>query len=148
MYRRSEAAFAIYARFYSAANTIKLCGFATEADRVEFDRRSQEAWQTKAEAAKAKAAKAKAAKADATKVAVKDDKFKVKDGKKTKKALKLPPKPKLVTDEKLLELARQRAESVEDFLVNKHAIDPSRTAVCRPELDKDEKAAPRVDVLI
>ena len=122
---------------------IKLCGFATEADRVEFDRRSQEAWQTKVDAAKAEAAKA-----DAAKVAVKDDKSSIKNGKKTKKALKLPPKPKSVTDEKLLELARQRAESVEDFLVNKYAIDPSRTAVCRPELDTDAKAAPRVDVLI
>ncbi|RRS32795.1 MAG: hypothetical protein OI74_10260, partial [Gammaproteobacteria bacterium (ex Lamellibrachia satsuma)] len=102
-------------------------------------------------AAKAEAAKAEAAKADTTKVAVKDDKSTVKDGKKTKKtkkAIKLPPKPKPVTNEKLLELARQRAESVEDFLVSKHAVDPSRTAVCRPELDKDAKAAPRVDVLI
>ncbi|RLJ18658.1 hypothetical protein DJ030_11480 [bacterium endosymbiont of Escarpia laminata] len=122
---------------------IKLCGFATEADRVEFDRRSQAAWQAKVDAAKAEAAKA-----DAEKVAVKGDKSTVKDGKKRKKPLKPPPKPKSVTDEKLLELARQRAESVEDFLVTKHAVDPSRTAVCRPELDKDEKAAPRVDVLI
>ncbi|WP_177419789.1 DUF748 domain-containing protein [endosymbiont of Lamellibrachia barhami] len=142
---------------------IKLCGFATAADRAEFDRRSQEAWQAKvdaakaeaakaeaakAEAAKAEAAKAEAAKAEAAKVAVKDDKSGVKEGKKTKTALKLPRKPQPVTDEKLLELARQRAESVEDFLVDKHAVDPSRTAVCRPELDKDEKAAPRVDVLI
>ncbi|MBL3601323.1 MAG: DUF748 domain-containing protein [gamma proteobacterium endosymbiont of Lamellibrachia anaximandri] len=117
---------------------IKLCGFATEADRAEFDRRSQEAWKAKVDAAKA----------DAAKVAVKDDKSSVKNGKKTKKTLKLPPKPKSVTNEKLLELARQRAESVEDYLVTKHAVDPSRTAVCRPELDENEKAAPRVDVLI
>ena len=48
----------------------------------------------------------------------------------------------------LLNLAKRRAELIEDFLVKQHNIDPSRTAVCRPLIDPDEEARPRVELQI
>lgn len=51
-------------------------------------------------------------------------------------------------DAALLALAQARAEGLKDHLVRVHGVDPGRLLVCRPELDPDPKAAPRVDMLI
>ena len=51
-------------------------------------------------------------------------------------------------DETLLALAKQRAEAIEDYLVKQHGVDPGRAAVCRPQIDQEAKALPRVDLQI
>ncbi len=53
-----------------------------------------------------------------------------------------------VADEQLLELAKQRAETVEDYLVKEHGVSASQAAVCRPVIDSDKAALPRVDLQI
>jgi hypothetical protein len=51
-------------------------------------------------------------------------------------------------DTKLLELARKRAEIIEDHLVSQHEIKNNRIFICKPELDLDAEGQPRVDLLI
>jgi outer membrane protein OmpA-like peptidoglycan-associated protein len=51
-------------------------------------------------------------------------------------------------DTRLLELARKRAEIIEDHLVSQHAIKNSRIFICKPELDLDAEGQPRVYLLI
>ena len=51
-------------------------------------------------------------------------------------------------DQQLLELARQRAAVVKDYLVAEHAVTASRLVACQPHIDEDDDAAPRVDLLI
>jgi outer membrane protein OmpA-like peptidoglycan-associated protein len=59
-------------------------------------------------------------------------------------------KPNLqdVPEAEMLALAKRRAEAVEDYLVNQHGVSASRTAVCRPTLDPEAEAPPRVDLQI
>ena len=54
-----------------------------------------------------------------------------------------------VSDEKLLELANQRAAVVKDFLVTGHGITASRLVACQPQVESaDTDNAPRVELLI
>jgi hypothetical protein len=57
-------------------------------------------------------------------------------------------KPPEVADEQLLALAKDRAERVQDYLVKQQGVSASRTAVCRPLIDVQQEAAPRVDLQI
>lgn len=52
----------------------------------------------------------------------------------------IPPGP----HEELEQLARQRAETLKQRLVDEHQLDPGRLFVCNPELQRDEQAQPRV----
>ncbi len=53
-----------------------------------------------------------------------------------------------ITDEELLQLARRRAATVKDELVQTHEVAADRLFVCRPELDNAPAAEPRVQPLI
>lgn len=53
-----------------------------------------------------------------------------------------------VSDERLMALARARAEAFRDTLVRDHKVAPERLLICRPALEPGAKAAPRVDLLI
>jgi hypothetical protein len=57
-------------------------------------------------------------------------------------------KPPEVADEQLLALAKRRAERVQDYLVKQQGVSASRTVVCRPLIDAQQAAAPRVDLQI
>jgi hypothetical protein len=59
-----------------------------------------------------------------------------------------PQKPPEVADEQLLTLARSRAEMVQDYLIKQQGVSASRTAVCRPVIDAEKDAVPRVDLQI
>ena len=53
-----------------------------------------------------------------------------------------------VPEEALLALATKRAEAIEDYLVTRHGLSASRAAVCRPVIDPQSEAVPRVDLQI
>ena len=59
-----------------------------------------------------------------------------------------PPPPVTVTDEHLLELAKQRAAAGTDFLVGEHGVTASRLVACQPAIDSQAEAQGRVDLLI
>jgi hypothetical protein len=55
----------------------------------------------------------------------------------------------VVSDQQLLDLARQRAAAVKDHLVAEHAVSASRLVACQPHIDDEgDDGAPRVDLLI
>ncbi len=58
------------------------------------------------------------------------------------------PAPPKDPDAALRVLAEARADAVKDVLVRVHGVDPGRLLVCRPEVDADPGADPRVDMLI
>jgi hypothetical protein len=51
-------------------------------------------------------------------------------------------------DDKLLDLAKKRAELIEDHLVSQRGIEEKRIFICKPEFDKNAEASPRVELLI
>jgi hypothetical protein len=51
-------------------------------------------------------------------------------------------------DDKLLELARKRAEVIEDHLVSDYEIKNNRIFICKPELDQDAEGQPRAELLV
>jgi hypothetical protein len=54
-----------------------------------------------------------------------------------------------ISDQQLLELARQRAAAVKDHLVAEHSVTASRLVACQPHIDDEgDDGAPRVDLLI
>jgi hypothetical protein len=55
-----------------------------------------------------------------------------------------------VTDQQLLDLAKQRAGYVKDRLVTKYGVTASRLVACTPHIDdaEDDDNVPRVDLLI
>ena len=57
---------------------------------------------------------------------------------------------KPVTDQQLLDLAKQRAGFVKDALVTKYGVTASRLVACTPHIDaaEDDDSMPRVDLLI
>ena len=101
---------------------IKLCGMATASDRLAL-----------AQALAEKAAQEQQAKASEKGEEAKPERT---------------PQPELVADETLLALAKRRAEKIEDYLVKQHGVSPGRAAVCRPEIDPEAEAPPRVDLQI
>ena len=111
---------------------IKLCGQATQADRdaiaSELAKRAEQERKAQAAQAAEKGEKPKSEEAAA------------------KSSQPLP--PPAVPNETLLALAKQRAEAIEDYLVKQHGVDPGRAAVCRPQIDQEAKALPRVDLQI
>jgi hypothetical protein len=100
---------------------VKLCGAAVQADREELARRMA------AQAKEKQPKRGREVKAEA----------------KVEEAA-LP----AVSEEELLALAKQRAEVIEDYLVTRHGVSASRAAVCRPVVDPQSGAAPRVDLQI
>jgi len=52
------------------------------------------------------------------------------------------------TDEQLLALASQRADAIKNILVNQHSIDASRLFLCKPQIDNEKEAKPRIDLTI
>ena len=103
---------------------IKLCGMATVTDR-------QALAQALAQEQKAKTAEQGEAAREGEEA-------------RTEAASQPPPVP----DESLLALAKRRAEVVEDHLVKQHGVSPGRAAVCRPQIDPEAEAPPRVDLQI
>jgi hypothetical protein len=99
---------------------IKLCGKATENDRLYLHNQLAEELKKKAASVKPKQTTD------------------------TRKSIKVPP----VTDNTLLDLAKKRAEMVKDLLVNQKQIDAKRLFICNPEVDKDAKGKARVELLI
>ena len=51
-----------------------------------------------------------------------------------------------IPDDELLALAKQRAESIKQKLVNEYQIGADRLFICNPEIDTSEKGKPRVDI--
>jgi len=52
-----------------------------------------------------------------------------------------------LSDEEMLALAEQRADRIEDILVSQHGIKSERIFICKPEIDKNPAATPRVDII-
>ena len=50
-------------------------------------------------------------------------------------------------DEAMLALAERRADLMEDILVNQHGIKDKRIFICKPEIDKNPDAKPRVELV-
>ena len=50
-------------------------------------------------------------------------------------------------DEAMLALAERRADQMEDILVNQHGIIDKRIFICKPEIDKNPDAKPRVELV-
>jgi hypothetical protein len=50
-------------------------------------------------------------------------------------------------DEAILALAEERANRIEDILVNQHAIKDKRIFICKPEIDEHPEAKPRVEIV-
>lgn len=53
-----------------------------------------------------------------------------------------------LSDEELLGFARSRAVHIKKLLTEEHGIDSGRLFICNPEIKRDEKETPRVDLLI
>ena len=51
-------------------------------------------------------------------------------------------------DEKLLELAKKRAELIEDHLVSQYGIKDKRIFICKPEFDENAEGSPRAELAI
>ena len=52
------------------------------------------------------------------------------------------------TEERLQALARERASVINDHLVHQHGITAERLFICNPEIDNQEDATPRVELLL
>ena len=52
-----------------------------------------------------------------------------------------------LSDEAMLALAERRADQMEDILVNQHSIKDKRIFICKPEIDKNPDAKPRVELV-
>ncbi|MGD2186442.1 MAG: DUF748 domain-containing protein [Desulfobacterales bacterium] len=52
-----------------------------------------------------------------------------------------------LSDEAMLVLAEQRADHIETILVNQHHIKDERIFICKPEIDKNPDAKPRVELV-
>ena len=51
-------------------------------------------------------------------------------------------------DEVLMQLARNRSEALKDYLVEKQGVAAERLFICHPQIDKEEEALPRVELVI
>lgn len=58
------------------------------------------------------------------------------------------PQPPEITEGQMTALAKDRATIIKDILVNQFDIETKRIFICNPEIDRDEKARPRVELLI
>jgi hypothetical protein len=52
-----------------------------------------------------------------------------------------------LTDEAMLTLAERRADLIENILVSQHGIKDKRIFICKPEIDKNPDAKPRVELV-
>ncbi len=103
---------------------LRLCGWATESDRMGPKQATAETPATPSEAASV--AKESAAAGQST--APSDNRFPL-------------------SEEQMLELAEQRADKIEDILVGQHGINDKRIFICKPEIDKSADAKPRVEMV-
>ena len=99
---------------------IRLCGIGTEQDKAELLRVAQLEQAKKVTEQKSQAQPAK-------------------EGQ---------PAVPVISDDDMFELARSRAESVKDHLINAHKIDPARLFVCHPQINKEKDARPSVELLM
>jgi outer membrane protein OmpA-like peptidoglycan-associated protein len=100
---------------------VRLCGWATESDRMGPRAAAPEA----AESSGSEPLEKKSA-----------------PGKQSA-ALKVP----ALSDEAMLALAERRADLIEDILVGQHGIKDKRIFICKPEIDKNPDAKPRVELV-
>jgi len=105
---------------------IKLCGLATEGDRMALG---------------------------GTAVLAPSDQSRAKSSgeKKAEDAGTEPPAataPPLIGDEQLEDLAKRRASTIMDYFIKEHGIEVERLFVCHPEVDTGEEAQSRVELLI
>jgi hypothetical protein len=54
------------------------------------------------------------------------------------------PIPPLI-DENLMDFVERRADQIEDLLLGQHGIKDTRIFICKPEIDKNPDAKPRVE---
>jgi hypothetical protein len=52
-----------------------------------------------------------------------------------------------LSDEAMLTLAERRADQIEEMLVSRHGIKDKRIFICKPEIDKNPEAQPRVELV-
>jgi len=52
-----------------------------------------------------------------------------------------------LSDEAMLTLAERRADQIEEVLVGRHGIKDKRIFICKPEIDKNPEAQPRVELV-
>ena len=52
-----------------------------------------------------------------------------------------------LSDEAMLTLAERRADQIEEILVSQHGISDKRIFICKPEIDKNPAAQPRVELV-
>lgn len=102
---------------------IRLCGMATEKDRAALVAIEQQKLQKKSTASMGR-----------------------EEGEARRSSAK--PVEIVIPEETLLLLARQRAESLKDHLVNKLKVPAERLFICNPEVDADKEGAPRVELMI
>jgi outer membrane protein OmpA-like peptidoglycan-associated protein len=99
---------------------LRLCGWATESDRTGPREAAAET--------PAAPSGAKTSGPDGQIVAPKDDHFPL-------------------SNAAILALAEQRANRIEDILVNQHGIEDKRIFICSPEIDEHPTAKPRVEIV-
>ena len=102
---------------------LRLCGWATESDRM-----GQRAASEIPTAAPGVAPLARKSRPDGEIVAPKDDRFPL-------------------SNEAILDLAERRADQIEDILVSQHGIKDKRIFICKPEIDPAPEAKPRVELV-
>jgi hypothetical protein len=100
---------------------LRLCGWATESDRMGPRAAAPEA----AESSGSEPLEKKSA-----------------PGKQSA-SLKVP----ALSDEAMLALAERRADLIEDILVSQHGIKDKRIFICKPEIDNNPEAKPRVELV-
>jgi hypothetical protein len=101
---------------------LRLCGWSTESDRTGL---APAAAETPPAAARPLAGKSET---DGQGAATQDARFPL-------------------SDEEMLTLAKQRADQIEAVLVGQHGIDDKRILICKPEIDKNPEATPRVEMV-
>ncbi len=100
---------------------IKVCGYATAADRKVFEERAMQKFSV-------------------------TPTVPTNGG---KSATEAPPaSPPAITDEELLSIANQRSTIIKDHLVEKYGIKAERLFLCNPVIDKSKEGEPRVDLEI
>jgi hypothetical protein len=103
---------------------LRLCGWATESDRMGSN-------------------KATARTTGASSPAESPDTKSTADGQSSaQKNARFP-----LSEEVMLALAEQRADLIEEILVSRHGIQDDRIFICKPEIDKNPEAKPRVDLV-
>ena len=103
---------------------LRLCGWATESDRMG-------------------SSKATAGTPGASSPAASPDTKSATDGQsRAQKDARFP-----LSEEAMMALAEKRADLIEEILVSRHGIQDDRIFICKPEIDKNPEAKPRVELV-